>query len=160
MHRLHPAHAVIQAPCGPLGLYSEGGCLIAIEFLPPDSPLVAPADPLTRRAAAQLAAYFRDPRAAFDLPLCPQGSPFRRRVWQAVLSIPSGATRTYGEIAASLATSARAVGQALGDNPLPIVVPCHRVVGRHGLGGFDHCGQGAALDIKRWLLRHEGALGH
>jgi methylated-DNA-[protein]-cysteine S-methyltransferase len=85
-----------------------------------------------------------------------EGTPFRRAVWREIASIPCGRTRTYGEIADRLHSSPRAVGGACGDNPLPLVVPCHRVVARDGLGGFMHRDGGFALAVKRWLLAHEG----
>jgi methylated-DNA-[protein]-cysteine S-methyltransferase len=89
----------------------------------------------------------------------PVGTPFRQRVWQLLSRIPPGQTRTYGDVARELGSSARAVGQAVGDNPIPIVIPCHRVIAADGsLGGFNHSRSGYSLDIKRWLLFHEGVL--
>lgn len=82
-------------------------------------------------------------------------TPHQKKVWQAMLAIPAGQTRTYGEIAVELHSCAQAVGQACGANPIPIVIPCHRVVSKSGLGGFMKHGSGAPLDIKRWLLAHE-----
>lgn len=151
--------AVIHAPFGVLALRSRGDRLTGIDFLPPGQPLKPPETALAQRVALQVAAYFQDPTAVFDLPLEPDGTPFRQRVWQAIRTIGCGETRTYGELAAMLGSTPRAVGQAVGDNPLPIIVPCHRVVGKHGLGGFAHAIDGYAIEIKRWLLRHEGALG-
>lgn len=151
--------AIIAAPFGVLGLRTREDRLIGIDFLPPGWPLRLPDNALARQAAKQLAAYFRDPSTVFDLPLDLDGTPYRQRVWQAIRSIGCGETRTYGELAAGLRSAPRAVGQAVGDNPLPIVVPCHRVVGRHGLGGFAHASNGYSIEIKRWLLRHEGVLG-
>jgi methylated-DNA-[protein]-cysteine S-methyltransferase len=104
----------------------------------------------------QLNAYFEDARSGFDLRIALGGTRFQRRVWQAVRSIPTGTTRTYGDLAEGLATSARAVGGACRANPCPIVVPCHRVVARDGLGGFAGDVSGRRVAVKRWLLRHEG----
>lgn len=105
---------------------------------------------------SQLAEYFDGRRTAFDLPLAPRGTPFQLKVWEGLRAIPFGDTIPYGELArrVGLATSAsRAVGAAVGQNPIGIVVPCHRVVGANGsLTGFA-----AGLDRKRWLLDHEGA---
>lgn len=151
--------AVIPAPFGALGLRIDSDCLTGIDFLPTSTPLRPPRSDVAWRAAEQLADYFRDARVTFDLPIEVVATPFRLRVWGAIRAIPCGETRTYGELAATLGSSPRAVGQALGDNPLPILIPCHRVVGRQGLGGFAHARDGRILDIKRWLLRHEGALG-
>jgi methylated-DNA-[protein]-cysteine S-methyltransferase len=84
------------------------------------------------------------------------GTPFQRRVWEAMRAIPPGRTRTYGDLAAELGTSPRAIGGACRANPCPIVVPCHRVVGATGLGGFAGDTSGHKVEVKRWLLRHEG----
>jgi methylated-DNA-[protein]-cysteine S-methyltransferase len=151
--------AILPAPFGALGVKIAAGHLRRLEFLPPDTPQHAGDTPLIREIAAQLAAYYADPGHPIDLPLDPIGSDFRRRVWQALRDIPAGHPSTYGELARRLGTSARAVGQALGDNPLPIVIPCHRVIAANGgLGGFNHSETGYHIDIKRWLLRHESAL--
>lgn len=107
-------------------------------------------------AAEQLAAYLAGSRRAFALRLRPIGPEFSRRVWAVLLSIPFGVTWSYGQVAVALGTpgASRSVGRACGDNPLPLVIPCHRVVGADGsLTGF-----GGGLPCKRWLLGHEGAL--
>ena len=108
------------------------------------------------QARQQLTEYFAGSRTTFDLPLDPSGTDFQRRVWDALRAIPYGATTSYGVLARRLGDprATRAVGAANGQNPIPIVVPCHRVVGAKGeLTGF-----GGGLDRKRWLLEHEGAL--
>lgn len=115
------------------------------------------ASPLPASIGAALERYFRDGRAGLDLPLAPAGTPFQHRVWQALRAIPPGSTRTYGELARKLGTSARAIGGACRANPCLIAVPCHRVVARDGLGGFAGERGGKRLAVKRWLLRHEGA---
>jgi len=102
--------------------------------------------------------YLENPDAQFSVPLDLNGTPHQKKVWQAMLAIPRGQTRGYGEIARELKSCAQAVGQACGANPIPVIVPCHRVVGKGGLGGFAHHRSGTHLDIKRWLLAHEGAL--
>jgi methylated-DNA-[protein]-cysteine S-methyltransferase len=115
-----------------------------------------PAGELLERARRQLAEYFARSRTTFDLPLDAVGSVFQRRVWDALRAIPYGTTVSYSELARRLCDSraTRAVGAANGRNPIPIIVPCHRVVGARGeLTGF-----GGGLDRKRWLLEHEGAL--
>ena len=105
--------------------------------------------------AAALAAYFRGELTAIDtLPVASAGTPFQQRVWAALRRIPVGTTVSYGELAAEVGSVARAVGTANGANPVGLVVPCHRVIGGHGA----LVGYAAGLDIKRWLLRHEGAL--
>jgi len=113
-----------------------------------------PAGTVLARARQQLSEYFARTRTTFDLPLAPTGTPFQRRVWDALRAIPYGTTTSYGELARRLggASATRAVGAANGKNPIPIIVPCHRVVGSRGeLTGF-----GGGLDRKRWLLEHEG----
>ena len=117
--------------------------------------MIAPRNPLAERAARQLERYRADSGATFDLPLLIEGSPFQRALWEAMCSIPHGQTRTYGELAQQLGAEARAIGQACGDNRLPIVIPCHRVVAANGIGGFAHATGGFLIEAKRWLLRHE-----
>jgi methylated-DNA-[protein]-cysteine S-methyltransferase len=103
-----------------------------------------------------LHAYLKQPDFVFGLPLKPSGTIFQRRVWEQIAAIPCGITRTYGEVAQSLSNAPRAVGQACGANPFPLVVPCHRVIATGGgLGGFSRHGGGFLLDVKRWLLAHE-----
>ncbi|MBZ0092492.1 MAG: methylated-DNA--[protein]-cysteine S-methyltransferase [Sulfuricellaceae bacterium] len=147
--------AKLKTPFAVLGVVTGGETLQAIDFLPRDASLLAPRDALAEETRRQLQAYLAQPGFRFDLPLNPRGTPYRQRVWQVLLGIPSGATRCYGDIAEELGSAALAVGQACGANPLPLVIPCHRVLARHGLGGFMHRRDGDALDIKRWLLEHE-----
>ena len=119
--------------------------------------MLGPKNSLADRAARQLERYLADPDAGFDLPLIIEGTPFQRRLWDALCEIPRGSTVTYGELARRLGGEARAVGQACGDNRLPIVIPCHRVVARNGIGGFAHSRRGYLIEAKRWLLAHECA---
>lgn len=111
---------------------------------------------LIEQLRTELNAYFTDTRFRFSFPLDLQGTPFQKRVWQALCRIPAGQTLTYGQLASRLGSSPRAVGNACRANPVPILVPCHRVIGKHGIGGYDGQTSGRRLDIKRWLLRHEG----
>ncbi|HJS37234.1 MAG TPA: methylated-DNA--[protein]-cysteine S-methyltransferase [Burkholderiales bacterium] len=129
--------------------------VVAVRYLPPAAQAMAPRNALAERAARQLERYRDDPDAAFDLPLLVEGTDFQKRVWDAMCAIPRGRTRTYGELARELGGEARAVGQACGDNRLPIVIPCHRVVAAAGIGGFGHATGGYLLEAKRWLLMHE-----
>ncbi len=126
-----------------------------IRYLPPAAATLAPQNALAERAARQLERYRDDPDARFELPLAIEGTPFQKSVWQAMCAIPRGRTRTYGELARALGGEARAVGQACGDNRLPIVIPCHRVVAADGIGGFAHATDGYLIEAKRWLLLHE-----
>ena len=129
--------------------------VVEIRYLPLSAESIPPKNLLAARAAQQLASYLADPDTKFDLPLAIEGTPFQRRLWQALCEIPRGRTRTYGELARELDGEARAVGQACGDNRLPVVIPCHRVVAADGIGGFAHSTGGYLLEAKRWLLAHE-----
>lgn len=155
---------LLPTPVGELTLaVDEAGALVAALFadeqsLPPllgaGATLVADAS-RTAPAFRQLRDYFSGKRQSFDLPLAPAvGSPFQRRVWQALARIPFGATWSYARLAQETASVARAVGAANGANPICIVVPCHRVIGADG----SLTGYAGGLERKRWLLRHEGAL--
>lgn len=148
--------AVIATPLGRLGIQARVA-LTSIDFVPARTPLRPPATPLARRVCTQLKAYFADPRVRFELPLAAGGTDFQQQVWRAMRRIPAGRVRTYGELARGLDSAPRAVGGACRANPIPIVVPCHRVVSSSGLGGFMGATRGRALEIKRWLLRHEQA---
>ncbi|MGH8783914.1 MAG: methylated-DNA--[protein]-cysteine S-methyltransferase [Cupriavidus necator] len=151
--------AILPAPFGKIGVRTDGVRIRAIVYLPEHVEARAPADALTQQLAAQLEAYYANPDAVFDLPLAPAGSDFQQRVWQAISAVPRGAVTTYGTIAEAIGAMPRAVGQACGQNPFPIVIPCHRVVSARGIGGFSHHAEdGFYLDVKRWLLRHEGAM--
>jgi len=148
--------AIVAAPGFALGVRCTGEEVAGIEFLEPQ-PERAPGNPLAAEAVRQLHAYLADPAFQFGLPLRPSGTAFQRRVWEQIAAIPNGHTRSYGRLAKDLKNAPRAVGQACGANPFPLVVPCHRVVAADGgLGGFARQGGGFLLDIKRWLLRHEG----
>jgi methylated-DNA-[protein]-cysteine S-methyltransferase len=147
--------AVLAFPKFKVAVTTRDGCVAGIRYLPPTVPPQAPRDALAERAARQLERYREDPDAAFDLPLLVEGTAFQKAVWQAMCAIPRGRTRTYGELARELGAEARAVGQACGDNRLPIVIPCHRVVAAQGIGGFGHSTGGYLIEAKRWLLLHE-----
>ena len=147
--------AIIEFPKMKVAVKTHDGCVTDISYLPPAVKAQAPGNPLAERAARQLERYRNDPNARFDLPLAIQGTEFQRRLWDALCTIPRGKTLTYGELAQRLGAEARAVGQACGDNRLPIVIPCHRVVAANGIGGFAHATDGYLVEAKRWLLLHE-----
>ena len=148
--------AIVAAPGFALGIRCDGDDWVEqISFIEP-RPEKKPRTPLAAETARQLHAYLKQPDFVFGLPLKPTGTIFQRRVWQQIAAIPCGVTRTYGEVAKSLSNAPRAVGQACGANPFPLVVPCHRVIATGGgLGGFSRHGGGFLLDVKRWLLAHE-----
>ncbi len=148
--------AVIDSPVGRLGLIARDEALVRIDFTLPDTPLRAPQNSLLLETARQLALWFADPHFAFDLPLKLEGSAHERAVWEEIARIPCGETRTYAEIAAAVGSVARAVGGACGQNPVPLVIPCHRVVAANGVGGFNaHRGGVDWVPIKRRLLLKE-----
>jgi methylated-DNA-[protein]-cysteine S-methyltransferase len=147
---------VVDSPIGPLGLIASDVALQGVVF---DGRGIRSegSAPVLDEAARQLTAYFEGDLVTFDLPLEPHGTDFQRQCWLALATIPYGQTVSYGEQARRLglgSEKARAVGAANGSNPLPIVLPCHRVIGADGsLTGF-----GGGLHVKRFLLEHEGAL--
>lgn len=154
-------YAVIASPIGELVAWGHEGTLAGLGFA--DSPKSARIDPVWLRdddafsgLVEQLGAYFAGQRTRFDLELETGGTPFQRRVWDALQSIPYGSTTTYGELAAELGLprAVRAVGSANGRNPISIVIPCHRVVGADG----SLTGYGGGLERKRWLLAHEASV--
>jgi methylated-DNA-[protein]-cysteine S-methyltransferase len=150
--------AVIAAPFGRIGIRIGGACVTNVAYLPAGAPLQAPANALAREICAEIRAYLANPEHRFGIPYLLHGSAFEQRVWRAIAAIPSGTTRTYGELARTLDTAARPVGRACGSNPVPLIVPCHRVVAAGGgIGGFMHSRTDASLAIKHWLLRHEGS---
>ncbi len=144
----------LHSPVGELTISEESGALVALDWGrgPPE---YQRATPLLVRAKALLERYFDGVFEPVDLPLAPAGSGFRRRVWQAMQAIPLGETRSYGVLADGLGSAPRAVGGACGANPIPILIPCHRVVAGGGLGGYSG---GAGLVTKVALLKLEGAL--
>ncbi|MCF6355492.1 MAG: methylated-DNA--[protein]-cysteine S-methyltransferase [Candidatus Polarisedimenticolaceae bacterium] len=149
--------AIITSPIGPLGIVIEEGVLYRINFLSDETTLQAAEGKPAAQVAAQLQHYFKQADWHFSLPLQPMGTTFQQQVWQQLRQIPLGEVRTYGEIARALNSGPRAVGNACRNNPLPVVVPCHRVVAANGPGGFAGQTQGRNLSIKGWLLAHERA---
>jgi methylated-DNA-[protein]-cysteine S-methyltransferase len=147
--------AILQAPMCHIGACFTGDSLTRLDFLPADTPESLRLDARARRLTRELEAYWSNAKHVFGLPIAPSGTPFQLRVWSALTSIPAGQSTSYGALARLLGTAARAVGQACGSNPLPILIPCHRVVAARGLGGFMHASSGAPLGVKAWLLVHE-----
>lgn len=147
--------AIIAAPFGRIGVALHDAALVDVSFLPASRPLITPKTVAARKVCTQLQTYLRNPALRFRVPLAVAGTPFQLRVWRALQRIPAGAPVSYGALARQLKTSARAVGNACRRNPVPIVVPCHRVVAANGDGGFMGKRGGRALAIKRWLLEHE-----
>ena len=155
-------HRVIESPVGPLAIAASDAGVHAIEFHAPrhvgarDARWREGGHPLLDAIATQLDDYFAGARHVFDLPLAPEGTDFQRTVWRTLATIPYGETISYAQLAARIdrPSAVRAVGAANGRNPIPIVLPCHRVIGADGsLTGF-----GGGLPTKRFLLALEGAL--
>jgi len=138
-----------------LGVSIHGEFVTSVDFLADDAFVHSPSKGVAGEAVRQLQAYFRDPRYRFSLPLQPIGTPFQRRVWDALRRIPAGQTRSYGEVAKYLGSGARAVGGACRANPIPVIIPCHRVVAAKGMGGFMGVTAGRGLQLKQRLLAHE-----
>lgn len=145
-------HQTVETPVGRLRLTAQDGALVRVEWV--HGSVEADDDPVLRDAADQIGAYFSGARQTFDLPLSARGTDFQRRVWAALSDIPFGETRTYAEISKAVGSHARATANACGANPIPVVIPCHRVTGSGGsFGGFSG---GDGIETKRKLLDLEG----
>ena len=146
---------IVDFPRMKVGVVTRDDRVVEIRYLPPSVAPKPAGNLLAAAVAQQLERYRDDPDARFDLPVLVEGTTLQRAVWDAMCAIPRGRTRTYGDIARELGADARAIGQACGDNRLPIVIPCHRVIAAGGIGGFAHATGGYLLEAKRWLLAHE-----
>jgi len=147
----------IDTPTGPMTITAQDGAITALQWHGPQG---NDDTALLRMANLQIDEYFDGHRTAFDLPLRVHGSDFQRAVCDAMSAIPFGQTVTYGDISKQLNVPAQAIGQACGGNPIPLIIPCHRVLGATGLGGFSGDGGGLnGIELKVKLLRHEGAAG-
>ena len=140
----------LHTPLGEVTISEDGGAIVALDW---GRGRDQEATPLLRDACDQLQDYFDGKRMSFNLPLAPEGSEFQKRVWAALCAIPPGETRSYADIARTIGSAPRAVGGANGANPIPLFIPCHRVIAADGtLGGYSG-GDGPAT--KRYLLDHE-----
>jgi methylated-DNA-[protein]-cysteine S-methyltransferase len=153
--------ASIITPFAHLGIRMVGDKLAAIDFIDSDGE-IKPHDAGAQGVCNQIRRYLDSPAGGYSFSIAYQlaGTPFQQSVWNALATIPAGKVTRYGELAKKLGTSARAVGNACRMNPVPVVIPCHRVVAAHGIGGYAGDTGGELLDIKRWLLEHEGVLPH
>lgn len=146
------AQTVFSSPLGMLEITEEDGALVSILFVSSSTPPTLPSTSLLSKAKKEMEEYFRGERSSFTLPLSPKGTPFQKKVWEITSTIGYGETKSYGEIAEIMGSKAyRAIGSALGENPLPIVIPCHRVKAKASIGGYS-----GGLDKKRILLSLEG----
>lgn len=139
------------------GIRCDGAAVYETEFLPAATLLQAPDSECARRAVADVQRYFAAGHSMPATALAPHGTPFQQRVWQALRAIPPGQPYSYGELAHRLGSSPRAVAGACRANPIPLLIPCHRVVAAHGPGGFMGATEGEPLRLKNWLLEHEAA---
>lgn len=143
----------LRTPIGTLELVEQGGAIVRITARGPGAISVPPTNAILAAASEQLARYFEGRLEIFDVPVDPKGTAFQRRLWAALREIPYGETRAYGQLATQISSVARAVGQACGANPVPIIIPCHRVLAAHGrIGGFSFLG---GTTSKRRLLALE-----
>jgi methylated-DNA-[protein]-cysteine S-methyltransferase len=145
----------VEFPGFKVGVSTRDGVVTSLKYLHLSSPDVAAKNALAEKAARQLEAYRRDANSTFDLPVVVDGTELQKAVWRAMCAIPRGKTRTYGDLARELGADPRDIGQCCGDNRLPLVIPCHRIVAADGIGGFAHSTSGYLIEAKRWLLMHE-----
>ena len=142
--------AAVETPVGSLGIVEEDGAIVELTW---DAVDEGERTPLLDEAVRQMEAYFVGELTEFDLPLKPRGNEFQQAVFRLMQAIPYGETRTYGELAKELDTYGQPVGQACGMNPIPVIIPCHRVLSVNGIGGYS--GRGG-VEMKIALLRQEG----
>lgn len=153
------AETRFATPFAVLGIATDGGVITSVRYLPPHMAVTAPVDRVAERACRQIERYLADPEHVFALPYRLTGTPFQLRVWREIEKLFPVKTVTYGEIARRVGSAARPVGGACGTNPIPLFVPCHRVLAAGGrLGGFMGGKDNFPLSVKRWLLRHEGII--
>lgn len=147
---------VIPSPFGTVGAVLQDNAVCRLTWLPSDTALQNPKSTYAATVIAELTTYFQVPQHLFRIKLALTGSSFQLRVWKALQQIPSGTTVTYKELAKKLGSSPRAIGQACRTNPIPLVIPCHRVIAVKGLGGYTGATVGPVFATKRQLLEHEG----
>lgn len=147
--------AVIDSPIGRLGIVTNEHYLLALDFLTSATPLLPARTALAQKISMQLKHYFTDPAFQFTVPVQPHGTPFQQKVWSLLQAIPAKQTKTYGEAAKLLNTSPRAIGNACRNNPIPVIIPCHRIIASNGLGGYAGYTNFHWLQKKHWLLEHE-----
>lgn len=151
----HAYNAIIDSPIGKLGIQLHDHKLTHLIFLPKNTKNQAPTDAIAQTIQTQLTQYFQNPLHRFKIAFDLIGTTFQKSVWKKLSEIPNGTTVTYGMLAKQLQTSPRAVGNACRTNPIPIIIPCHRVLAMNHIGGYAGKTDGNMLDIKQWLLQHE-----
>ncbi|VVC76287.1 Methylated-DNA--protein-cysteine methyltransferase, constitutive [Aquicella siphonis] len=147
--------AIAAFPIGKIGIKLHQEKLAALDYLPDDTLLLSPRNTVSQQVVDQLEQYFAGSRLSFALDIHFHGSAFQQRVWHALMEIPFGRTMTYGELAKTLKTGPRAIGQACRTNLIPVVIPCHRIIAANHPGGYSGSVEGKLMNIKMWLLQHE-----
>jgi len=148
---------ILKSPVGPIQIQIEDDHIINTEYL------IQIKHPSFEKHSTSIYQqsindYFSDPNYKFSFRLKLSGTDFQKKVWRALQKIPAGEVRTYGELALQLNSSARAVGNACRKNPIPLIIPCHRVVAKNHIGGFSGNTKGPMIGIKQYLLKHENSL--
>lgn len=155
----------VTFPFGVMGIRTLDTSLIGLDFLPTGTPEVLPVTATGKQVWNALFAYLGDANSMMEVALASEGTQFQQTIWNALRRIPVGQVWTYGDLAKHVGTAPRAAANACRRNPIPILIPCHRIIAKNGLGGYygqsssDDSGDGSGdmLDVKRWLLQHEGA---
>ncbi len=148
----------LSTPFGSIRVRASDNEILEVTFSKETARDNFPEDSIVSNLFKQKKTTFSDPKTIIYIDYRASGTSFRERVWHEISLIPSGSTRTYGQIANKLGSSARAVGMACGDNPVPLIIPCHRVVAKSGIGGFNHSIGHFEKSVKLWLLNHERAV--
>jgi methylated-DNA-[protein]-cysteine S-methyltransferase len=144
-----------DAPFGQIILCADEKVVQGIDLFPETLNIVSHSSDVLYQLEQQLNDYFFDENTQWDIPLATKGTNFQQKVWRYMQAIPVGETRSYGEVAKALNSSAQAVGNACRANHFPIIIPCHRIVAKSGLGGFAGHTKGNEITVKQWLLDHE-----
>jgi len=148
--------AVIDSPLGMLGIKLIDDRLAELHFLASDASEFSSDSLAVKKIITELGNYFTDAKHVFDVPYVLSGTALQRKIWQVISKIPVGTTISYGEVAKKLGTGPRVIGNACRSNPIPIVIPCHRIVASNGdLCGYCGFTKGLSLNNKKWLLEHE-----
>ncbi|MFW5427408.1 MAG: methylated-DNA--[protein]-cysteine S-methyltransferase [Methylophagaceae bacterium] len=146
---------LFNAPFGPIMLRADEHGVQGIDLFVESSTIVSESSDILQQLEQQLTAYFSNAHMQWDIPLAEKGTDFQQKVWRYMQAIPAGETRSYGDVSKALNSSAQAVGNACRANHFPIVIPCHRIVSKTGLGGFAGQTKGNEITVKQWLLNHE-----
>ena len=152
--------ATVSWPLGVLGIKMDGNAISRVLFMEEDAAEIRPCNAAAERAADSIKRYFKNPNETPPISVELKGTEFQKKVWHALQQLKPGEVVSYGELAKRLGSGARAVGNACRNNPVPVLVPCHRVVAKNSMGGFSGKQSGLMMDIKIWLLSHEGVEIH